>query len=161
MKKYYGKENQVTEFTSSPMYRTCYKEFKILFNHTLTSIDKNKKCSCTAASAIWEENPTRNMIHTFEYDTTKNPDRGFGRPNKPEYSQNKLKHAIDDESKNFKLFTDTIANDCHLRTSVPIPDGGDCGLSAYSVLLRNDSEHLVYIFALRKTIGHSKIEAKD
>ena len=60
-----------------------------------------------------------------------------------------------------KLFTDTIANDCHLRTSAFIPDGGDCGLSAYSVLLCNDSEHLDHVNTLRPTIGHSKLEAKD
>ena len=58
MKKYYGKDIQVTTLTSNSMYKTCSKDFKTLFNHTLTSIDKNKKYSCTAASPIWEENPT-------------------------------------------------------------------------------------------------------
>ena len=161
MKKYYGKDRQVTELTSSPMYRTCCKEFKTLFNHKPTPIEKKKHCSCAAASNIWEENPFRDMIHTFECDRTKNPDRGFGRPNRPKYNPNKIRNVIDDPSKHFKIFTNTIANDCHLRTSAPIPDGCDCGLSAYSVLLRNDSEHLVYVNELRKTIGHSKLEATD
>ena len=101
------------------------------------------------------------MIHTFECDRTKTKNRGFGQPNKPEYSRKKIKNVIDDESKHFKLFTDTIANDCHLRTSAFIQDEGDCGLSAYSVLLRNDTEHLADVNTLRQTIGHSKLEAKD
>ena len=89
------------------------------------------------------------------------PIEGFGRSNRPEYSLNKIQNEIDDPSKHFKLFTDTIANDYHLRTSAPILDGGDCGLSAYSVLLRNDSDHIDQVNALRKTIGHSKLEATD
>ena len=101
------------------------------------------------------------MNHTFQCDRTGKPNRGFGRPNKPEYSQNLIKNVIDDPSNHFKLFTDTIANDCHLRTSAPILDGGDCGLSAYSVILRKDSEHLDHVNTLGKTIGHSKLEAKD
>ena len=98
MKKYYGKDRQVTELTSSPMYRTCCKEVKILFNHTLTSIDKNKKCSCSAASPIWEENLTRELIHTFACDITGTADRGFGRPHRPEYSLKKIQNVIDDPS---------------------------------------------------------------
>ena len=101
------------------------------------------------------------MIHTFECDRTGTADRGFGRPNRPEYSPKLIQNVIDDESKQFKLFTDTIANDCHLRTSAPIPDGGDCGLSAYSVILRNDSKHLDPVNELRKTIHRSKLEATD
>ena len=67
------------------------KEFKTLFINKPTPIDKNKKCSCAAASPVWEENPTKELIHTFECDRTGTPNRGFGRPNKPEYSPNKIK----------------------------------------------------------------------
>ena len=86
MKKYYGRELQVTKLTSSPMYKNCFKEFKTLFNHKSPTIDKNKECSCATAKPIWEENLTRDMIHTFECDRTGTTDRGFGRPHRPEYS---------------------------------------------------------------------------
>ena len=66
MKKYYGKKSQVTTLTSSSMYKNCCKNFKTLFNHKPTPIDKNKECFCAAASPIWKENPTRELIHIFE-----------------------------------------------------------------------------------------------
>ena len=161
MRKYYRKDIQATTPSNSSLYNSCQKEFKILLNNKTTLIEKNKQCTCAAASPAWEENPTRDMDHTFQCGRTGTPNRGFGRPNKPKYTANKLKNAINDPTKHFKLFTDTIANDCHLRKSAPIPDGGDCGLSAYSVLLRNDTEHLANVNALRQTIGHSKLEATD
>ena len=151
MKKYYGKDHQATKLSLSSLYKNCCKEFKTLFNHKPTPIDKNKKCFCAAANPIWEENPTEDMFHTFECDRTKNPNREFGQPNRSEYSPSKIQNLLDDGRKIFKLSIDTIANNCHLRTSASIPDGGDCGLSAYSVLLRNDSDHLDHVNTLRKT----------
>ena len=58
MKKYYGKDRQVTRLTSSSMYRKFSKEFKTLFNHNPTPIEKKKHWSCAAGSPIWQENPT-------------------------------------------------------------------------------------------------------
>ena len=78
IKKYYGKYRQATRLTLSSMYKNCCKEFKTLFNHKPTPIEKKNYCSCAAASPIWEENPTRDMIHTFERDRTGTADRGFG-----------------------------------------------------------------------------------
>ena len=101
------------------------------------------------------------MIHTFECDRTGTADRGFGRPNRPEYSPKKIQNVIDDPSKHFKLFIDTIANDCHLRTSSPIPDGGDCGLLSYHVLLHYDSEHLDCVNLLQQKHNYDKLEATD
>ena len=161
MRKYYRKDIQATPPTLSKCYNSCKKEFTTLLINEPTLIEKNKHCTCAAASPAWEENPTKELIHTFECDRTGTPNRGFGPPDKRDYSRNKIKNVIDDKSNHFKLFTDTIANDCHLRKSAPIPDGGDCGLSAYSVLLRNDTEHLANVNALRQTIGHSKLEATD
>ena len=70
MKKYHGKNRQKTNLTLSSMYNNFQKEFKILSINEPTSIDKNKKCFCAAANPIWEENPTRELIHTFECDRT-------------------------------------------------------------------------------------------
>ena len=88
MKKYYRKDRLKTTISFSSVYKSCNKEFTTLFINEPTPIDKNQKFSCAAASPVWKENPTRDTIHTFECDRTKTKNRGFGRPNKPEYSPN-------------------------------------------------------------------------
>ena len=66
MKKYYRNDRQATTLSFSSVYKSCKKEFHTLFINEPTPINKNKKCSCAAASPVWEENPTRDMIHTFD-----------------------------------------------------------------------------------------------
>ena len=40
MKKYYREDRQATTPTFSPLYKSCTKEFKILFNNKPTPIDR-------------------------------------------------------------------------------------------------------------------------
>ena len=70
MKKYYSKKIQKTELSLSLLCTNCTKEFKPLFNNKSTPIEKNKQCTCAAASPAWEENPTPDMNHTFQCDRT-------------------------------------------------------------------------------------------
>ena len=120
------------------------EEFIALSNDTPDINISSDECYCPESSKVNDEIEDPYSYRTIKYTCARTGkiSRRFEYPS--DYDETR-----DDE---YPVLIKRFFNGCQLRESIPIPDGGDCGFSLMSSIVRNDHKLILKINELREHI---------